>query len=553
MISADKLKEIKNYLVKAQNPLIFFDDDPDGLCSFLILKQLNDHAKGIVIKSSPNLDILYVKKIEELSPDVVFVLDVPLISQDFIDNVHVPLVWLDHHPVVERKGVHYYNPRIQDPDDNSPTSYWAYKVSNNQETMWISVTGSIADWYIPDFFSEFKDQYPNLVDHQKDPASIIFETRLGELIRALSFLLKGKALDVRRNISIISKIKDPYDIIEQRTARGRFLHKQFLRIKKQYDELIEKAIKIKDKKMIIFLYPDTKMSFTSELSNELIYRNPDKLILVGREKGDVIKLSMRSTKLILPPMIEKALVDVKGYGGGHCLRGDTLIQLPDGNICEARELEINKEICSMNLSNYKLEKSFVNEKFKKNKREILKIKAKPYSIECSLDHNIFRFNKWGKIEEIPAKLLKKGDFVIGLRKINIIGNKQRLPLLAKEKAHIISTYNKYKPIKISKFMNKEFCQMYGYLIGDGNIYASDTVEFRDKDVELLKYYNKLIINQLGIKGKIKPIKNKDCYKLKIHSSLFAKLFEKINEGWSKNKQILPIIKRLQNKELSYFI
>ncbi len=38
---------------------------------------------------------------------------------------------------------------------------------------------------------------------------------------------------------------------------------------------------------------------------------------MGREKGDEIKLSIRSKKLILPPMIEKALVNVKGYGGGH--------------------------------------------------------------------------------------------------------------------------------------------------------------------------------------------------------------------------------------------
>ncbi|MDD5133112.1 MAG: DHH family phosphoesterase [Candidatus Nanoarchaeia archaeon] len=319
MIPTSQLKEIKDYLVNAENPLIFFDDDPDGLCSYLLMKQLNDNAKGIVIKSSPVLDVQYLKKIEELSPDIVFVLDKPLISQEFIDNVHVPIIWVDHHPLVQRKGVNYYNPRIKDEKDNSPTTYLVYKALNNN--LWIATVGSIADWYIPDFLPEFKKQFPGLLEDQKKPEDILFNSKLGTLVKLFSFNLKGKTSDVRKNIAILSKIETPYEILNQETSKGKLLYKNYTKINKAYEELLAKAIESmkyqKDKRILLFIYPSAKTSFTTELSNELLYKYPDRLIIIGREKGDEIKMSLRSSKLILPGIIEKALVNVKGYGGGH--------------------------------------------------------------------------------------------------------------------------------------------------------------------------------------------------------------------------------------------
>ncbi|MDD5651467.1 MAG: DHHA1 domain-containing protein [Candidatus Nanoarchaeia archaeon] len=318
MISEKKLKEIRDYIEKSENPLVLYDDDPDGLCSYLIFKKMKEHAKGIIIKSSPVLDELYLKKVEEISPDMIFVFDKPIISQDFIDQIHVPIIWLDHHPLVERKGVHYYNPRQEDEKDNSPASYWVYNIYKNKELMWLAAIGSVADWYVPDFLEEFKKNYPNLIDKQKTPDKILFESRFGELVRVFAFLLKGKSLDIRKNIAVILKLKDPYEILDQTTSKGKFLYNRYLRVKKQYDELLQQAQKaVISKKILLFLYPSVKMSFTAELSNELLYKNPDKLIIIGREKGDEVKLSFRSAKLILPPIIEKALINVKGYGGGH--------------------------------------------------------------------------------------------------------------------------------------------------------------------------------------------------------------------------------------------
>ena len=56
------------------------------------------------------------------------------------------------------------------------------------------------------------------------------------------------------------------------------------------------------------------------MSNELMYKFPKKIIVVGRDKDDRIMMSLRSPSkkgVKLPKVLEKALMGVDGYGGGH--------------------------------------------------------------------------------------------------------------------------------------------------------------------------------------------------------------------------------------------
>ena len=55
MLTEKQVKEIKEHLDKAQNPLFLFDNDQDGLCSFLILQKYIKRGKGYPIKVSPEL------------------------------------------------------------------------------------------------------------------------------------------------------------------------------------------------------------------------------------------------------------------------------------------------------------------------------------------------------------------------------------------------------------------------------------------------------------------------------------------------------------------
>ena len=119
MLSKKKLSEIKSHLEKAQNPIFFFDNDQDGLCSFLLLQRAFGRGKGVAIKSFPDLNESYFRKVEELNADYIFVLDKPVISDSFLERVkekNIPFVWIDHHDVEVQKldFINYYNPFFDD-------------------------------------------------------------------------------------------------------------------------------------------------------------------------------------------------------------------------------------------------------------------------------------------------------------------------------------------------------------------------------------------------------------------------------------------------------
>jgi single-stranded DNA-specific DHH superfamily exonuclease len=316
MIPKKQINEIRKYLKKAENPLFFFDDDPDGLCSYLLLKKYIKRGKGVVVKATPYLDEKYKRKLDEYSPDFIFVLDMPNITQDFINLANVPIIWIDHHPPIERKGVHYYNPRLSKPKDYKPVSYYCYKIT--KKNLWIATVGSVADCHIPEFINEFSKKYPELI---KKPTSSVrelnFNTKLGELIRIFSFLLMGRTSEVNKRINILTKINEPKEILEQTTPKGSFIVKKTKKVRKNYNKLLKNALsEIKEEKICIYIYTG-KDSFTSELVDELIYRKKCEVMIVGREKNDEIKISIRSNKIKLLKIIKKALSGLGGYGGGH--------------------------------------------------------------------------------------------------------------------------------------------------------------------------------------------------------------------------------------------
>ena len=116
MLSQTQLQEIRAKLESSQNPLFFFDNDVDGLCAFLILQRAIGRGKGVAIKSFPDLSGQYLRKIEELNPDSVFILDKAELSKEFAESVEqkgIPMTWIDHHPTKTSKEIikktSYYN------------------------------------------------------------------------------------------------------------------------------------------------------------------------------------------------------------------------------------------------------------------------------------------------------------------------------------------------------------------------------------------------------------------------------------------------------------
>ena len=325
------LKQIKDLIEKSQNPLIFFDDDQDGLVSYLLIKKHFGKGKGVAVKGKPMLDTTYLLSVKKYSPDLILVLDKPIVEQEFVDKTNVPIVWIDHHPVVNVKGVKYYNPRIKDDKDNRCVSYWCYQLT--KDNMWVAAIGITADYQKPSFIKTFIKKYPELLKEFKEQKETMFNSNLGKLIRIFGYSLKGKTEDVNRNIEVLTKTNDPLDILNGKSEATKNLLVRLKPVEKEYDKILKKAVEEnKDKDIVVFIYPSGKYSFSAELSNELMYKCPNKFVIVAREKDGEMRISLRNPDkkgYDLPKIIEKALIGLEGYGGGHTYAAGASVKKSD--------------------------------------------------------------------------------------------------------------------------------------------------------------------------------------------------------------------------------
>jgi len=311
------LKEAKALLDKSENPLIFFDDDPDGLCSYLLLKKYLKRGNGLIVKNSPTLDETYVVKVRQYTPDLVVVLDKPMMSQEFIDKIHVPILWIDHHPINDVKGVNYFNPRFKDEKDNRPTTYWCHQMLKGKK--WIALLGILFDYSLADV-SVLRKSYSNLFDGKilKKPDDV-YDTSFGHLIRIVSFGLKGEIKETYKFIELMEKVEEPEEILEQTTPIGKKIYQKFSKVDKVYQELLKEALKQKDEDFLVYTYVNDALSLTADLANEVKYRVQSKITLIARIDRDEVKGSLRNkdTGKDLPSHLKKALEGLHGYGGGH--------------------------------------------------------------------------------------------------------------------------------------------------------------------------------------------------------------------------------------------
>lgn len=324
-----QLEEVREAISSAQRPVYFFHDDPDGVSSFLLIYRRIREGKGIIVKTTPKVSTMFLRKVKDYSPDTIFITDLALLEQDFIDSVNVPIYWIDHHTPLHLKGVNYYNPRIKAPGVNVPASRVCYEIV--QEDMWIATMGTIADWVLDEpLYKRFCKEYPDLADPTMNRIEdILVGTELGKLIRIVSFILKGTANDAMKYVKVLTRVESPYDILQQRTTQGKFIYKRYASIQKLYDELYADATKnVSRSNVLLYKYEEDKLSLTKDLANDLLIRYPNKVIIIGRHKDDEIKMSLRAANYILPPILERALAGLDGYGGGHehacgaCVKAD---------------------------------------------------------------------------------------------------------------------------------------------------------------------------------------------------------------------------------------
>src|SRR3989344_737470 len=300
MLTKKQVQEIKEHLAKAQNPLFFFDNDQDGLCSFLLLQRYIERGKGVSIKSFPDLSVEYFRKVHELKADYVFILDKPIVSNEFIaeaEKVNVPIVWIDHH--ITERGlipgfVNYYNPTQNKKKSDEPVTVLCYQVTGKKDDIWIAVIGCISDRYVPKFYKNFQKKYPNLTIASKEPLDIFYKSGIGKIAKILGYGLKDTTSNVVSMLKFLMKVKSPDEILVE-NSKNYLMHHRYAQLELKYRRLLEKATSLgKNKrtsksghsegKMLFFQYGGD-LSISGELANELSYIFPEKIIVVVYVKG----------------------------------------------------------------------------------------------------------------------------------------------------------------------------------------------------------------------------------------------------------------------------
>ncbi len=319
MLTSQQISEIRGHLEKAQNPLFFFDNDNDGLCSFLLLQRFLGRGRGVAIKSFPDLNISYYRKVVELKPDYIFILDKPLVSDGFLkkaEQENIPLIWIDHHMMdkPENNYINYYNPYHVD-KTTEPVSYLCYKITNKKEDVWLAIIGCISDCCLPDFFEEFNERYPELgKKNSKSAFDLLYSAEIGKIARVLDFSLKDTTTNVVNMLRFMIRVKGPLDILEENSKTKQIL-RRYEQINTKYQELMEKARKQKGDKLLYFQYGGG-LSLSANLSNQLIYEFPKKIVVVAYLNNDIANISVRGKNI--RELTLKAIEGLEGAtGGGH--------------------------------------------------------------------------------------------------------------------------------------------------------------------------------------------------------------------------------------------
>jgi single-stranded DNA-specific DHH superfamily exonuclease len=345
MLTKKQILEIREHLEKAQNPVFFYDNDPDGLCSFLLLRRYINRGKGIAIKSFPEMNTEYSRKAKELNSDYVFILDKPVVSKEFfseINELNIPVVWIDHHEVqVEIPDfVSYYNPIFGKEKSNEPVTYLCYKITENKNDLWVAIIGCISDRFVPEFYSDFGKNYPDLFIKSKDPSDIFYKSQIGEIANLFSFALKDRPMNVSKMTDFLIEVKSPYEILEE-NQKNNSMHSRFKQIYRKYSKLLEKAKMSASENKILFFQYGGDMSISADLSNELFYLFPEKIIVVVYLTGIKANISIRGKNV--RTKILKILKSIEGAtGGGHENAVGARIKIEDiENFKEKLEKEIN--------------------------------------------------------------------------------------------------------------------------------------------------------------------------------------------------------------------
>lgn len=212
----------------------------------------------------------------------------------------------------------------------------------------------------------------------------------------------------------------------------------------------------------------------------------------------------------------------------HCLHPSTRIFLTN-QVVSARNLFFKEflEAQTIDWSTLKISKEKIIDK-SYHITPLFSLWADGYNLVCSPNHRLFTIGKSG-IEEIMAKDLKLGDYMMGIKKVSLSSRKP--------------------------FINPKLSRLLGYTWGDGTVNRDNrSICLDDKDKSILELYSRIVQELFTIKPILKKSKVKNSWQLKIYNKELVEFILSLGfQSRAKFKTIPPEILNSPKEELSEFI
>ncbi len=331
---------LRETLSSANGILVYYDDDADGLASFLLVKHAFPEAIGIRAARGPELGEEFLRYEQTYKPSIILILDKPAVSDAFFEGTKTPIIWIDHHSGEDpqRSTVTYINHCKEGRDE--PTSYWIYKEIGGP--LWLAAAGCISDWHSC-LLAELQQNQSDLAPQTVQITDALYHAPIGKIIRILNFSMKGTSKDIRQTVHALARIRDPQELLQPTTFEAKTVYKHTKKLIETYEKQLQQASQARiEEGILVHYFKHEQQSFVADIANELLATSEAEIIIIARGDERRTNISLRSKEKVLPDAVQQALSGLDGYGGGHDVACGASIHTEDWEIFLHRLLPLLK-------------------------------------------------------------------------------------------------------------------------------------------------------------------------------------------------------------------
>jgi single-stranded DNA-specific DHH superfamily exonuclease len=319
--------------------VIIHDDDPDGICSAVLLAKacLRVVSENPTVHSTEYGQSLTPKLLKMLRRDgaqAIIFTDVPAIPRDLLSEAaeEADILILDHHYPDYYQKVVYANPRLLKPSAYLPSSYLAFHVARAlglpQDLCWIAGIGVLSDHGVDNckpLFTLIKSEFPEIVGKARlEDASLMDKSQMGVLTKTISSAIVASPREgARVAFNALYSAETYRDILEGSSLEAQRLREWEKVVDDEFQNVIRDARRNVVRcggKVVVYRF-QSRLRIKSLVANYLPRLFKDNIVLVIQKDGKYTHVSLRRgdrNRTDLRSLVQRAIVGIPdASGGGH--------------------------------------------------------------------------------------------------------------------------------------------------------------------------------------------------------------------------------------------